>query len=104
MKPYHISLFLRILGIVLLFSALGTHPYGFYTFLRWIVTLASLFTGYLYYQVELKGSAWIFFIIAILFNPLAPIYMQRETWLVIDILVGIVFIYSLTRKEIINAG
>lgn len=103
MKPYHISIALRVLAIVLLFSALGDHPYGFYTLLRWIVTISSLYTGYLYYQFELRGFAWMFFIIAVLFNPLVPIYMQRETWLIFDILVGIVYLYSLTRKEIVNA-
>jgi hypothetical protein len=28
--------------------------------------------------------AWIFGILAVLFNPLAPIYLQRATWQIID--------------------
>ena len=32
-----------------------------------------------------KWAAWGYGIVAVLFNPLIPFYMKRETWLIIDV-------------------
>jgi len=41
-------------------------------------------------------------IIAALFNPIAPIYLNRETWSVLNILVAIIIFISMFKLRIIK--
>lgn len=69
-------------------------PYGFFTLLRLIVCASSV---YLAWTIRDGGKYWVaavFLVIAILFNPIFPIYLNRETWVVIDIAVTVFFIAS----------
>lgn len=65
------------------------------------VTIASL---YLISQEGKKGvNTWVilFSIIAIIFNPILPIYLgSKSTWLPIDIIAGSTFlIFTFTNRE-----
>lgn len=88
-------LILRIVSAILLLWALSTHPYGYYTILRFVVTGVAAYSAYI--SVNLKKKIWTcsFGIITILFNPFAPIHLNKDTWAVIDVLVAIFFIVSL---------
>ena len=37
----------------------------------------------------------VFALVAILFNPLAPVYLSRETWQPIDIAVAVLFLAAI---------
>lgn len=88
----------KIIAILILLFALGQHPYGYYQLLRWVVSLAGAYSAYLAYEAENKGWLWIFVTIAILFNPIIPFYLARETWQILDVLVAIIFGVSLFAK------
>jgi FtsH-binding integral membrane protein len=85
----------KLLAVAVLFGALGTHPYAYYQILRWVVCLASAYTAYLYYQSKNMALLWLFVAMAILFNPIAPIYMSRNTWQTFDVIAAVIFIVSL---------
>ena len=69
----------------LLLLALGDWPYGFYTFLR-IGVSATAFVGALQaFSNELAGWGVVLSGIAILFNPLIPIYLSQAAWAPIDV-------------------
>lgn len=85
----------RILAAVLLILALDKHPYGYYTILRFIVCGVSGYGAYFAHEIKNKYWVWIFAIVAILFNPIRPIYLDRGTWQVIDIGVAAVLLISL---------
>jgi len=78
---------------VALFIALGNLPIGYYTFLRILVTIGALAVIFSEYQ---NGStSWIilFLLVAILFNPILPIYLGRKSaWVVPDLLAGLLFL------------
>ena len=79
----------------LLLVALANMPSGYYVFMRIIVSLASAIIAYGSYKREdsLNGSAILFGLMAILFNPIIPVYLyDREIWGPIDILGAIVYI------------
>ncbi len=85
----------RIVAAALLFWALDRHPYDYYTILRFVVCGV---TAYGFYQsLEIKKSfwSWIFGITALVFNPFIPIHLSRDSWAVIDIIVGILLIASI---------
>jgi hypothetical protein len=76
-------------------------PYGYYTLLRWVVCGTSLFIAYTAYELNRKFWMWFIGLVAVLFNPLMPVYLDKETWVVIDVVVAIaVFtsIWFLKRK------
>jgi len=83
-----------IIAIVLLLLTFFNWPYGFYTFLRWIVTaIAIYYACYLYQSLKIKDFwFWALVVVAVLFNPIVPIYIyNKSTWGIIDVVVAIFF-------------
>ncbi|MGL5937182.1 MAG: DUF6804 family protein [Phocaeicola sp.] len=77
----------------ILFLSIANLPSGFYTFLRIIITIGSVAT----ISTELKNGInfWVlsFGLLAILLNPLIPIYLlNKSIWIPIDIAGGILFL------------
>jgi hypothetical protein len=83
----------------LLVIALGEHPYGYYTFLRWSVTIAALVVAWVAWHSPAQIATWLFIGIAVLFNPIAPVYLTRETWRAIDVATAVCFLASLGVKR-----
>ena len=80
-----------LIVVVLSLVALGDHPYSYYTFLRWAVFAAAAFVTYRSFVsggVLLAAPAAA---VAVLFNPLAPFYMDKDAWSVWNVLTAVVF-------------
>jgi hypothetical protein len=90
------------IAILMLLLAIpsGLWPYSYYQILRWIVAGTALFIAYIAYHLEKEVWIWIMAIVAILFNPIAPIYLSKETWASIDLITSIVFLISIFRIRI----
>lgn len=84
-----------IIVAILLFTGVFKLPYGYYTFLRLVVSFAAGFLTYLNFKNNNKLWMIIFGLTTILFNPVFPIYLNRSIWGVIDIVVGIIFLVSI---------
>jgi len=96
MKTYlSFSVIARIVGSVLLFWALSRHPYGYFTVLRWIVCAVALYSAYVSNSLKRLPWVWIFGLVAIVFNPLVPMKIDRVTWGYVDVATGVLFIVSL---------
>lgn len=77
----------------LLLIAIAELSYGYYTFLRLVVTIGAVLVVYNEYSRQLNFWVISFGIIAILFNPIFPVYLRdRELWAIIDVLCAIIFI------------
>lgn len=98
-KDYQISRVLRLISGVLLFLALGYHPYSYYIVLRWIIFLSSFYSGWVLSKLEKHNWSWIFLIVGILFNPIIPVYLDRGIWQIIDVVVALTFMFSLSVKH-----
>jgi len=95
MKSYlSLSVIARIGRSVLLFWALSRHPYGYFTLLRWVVCATAVYTAYVSTTVNRTPWAWVFGLIALLFNPLIPARIDRATWAYLDVAIGILFLLS----------
>ena len=84
----------------LLFLAVTNMPIGYYNLLRISVTFGA---GMVIIK-ELKNGVGLWVIIfgftAVLFNPIFPIYLvQKENWLPIDIISGVLFLIKGLSKE-----
>lgn len=62
-------------------------PIEYYTFLRWFVSLGSIYLVYVFVkQFGWKGPTPIIHLAAaILFNPIVPFYMSRPNWVAMDV-------------------
>jgi len=73
-------------------------PYGYFTLLRFVVCAVGAYIAYKTYEKDNESLlVWLFGGIAILFNPIIPIYFTREVWWVIDLIVGGVFLLSIFK-------
>ena len=88
-----------LLAAVFLIGALGSCPYAYYQLLRWIVCGIGAYSAYLAYTQDRKGWTGVFVVIAILFNPIAAFYFERETWQVLDIAAAIPFLLFAFRNR-----
>ena len=84
-----------------LFMGLIDLPIGFYTFLRIVVTIGSVAVVVTEFENGINFWVITFGLIAILFNPLIPVYLNNKSaWVPIDIIGGIIFVIkSFTLKQ-----
>jgi len=77
-------------------------PYGYFQILRWVVCGVCAYRAFLAYTLEKKTWMWGFVCSAVLFNPIAPIHLDRETWAVIDVVLAIALLVSLRMIKVID--
>lgn len=89
---------IQLAGASLLLLCILPLPYGFYTIVRIVTTIISAYLAYGYYTQHQKGLAITFSIVAVLFQPFIKFTLDREIWLIVDILVG-GFLLALVFKD-----
>lgn len=91
-----------ITGVMLVLGIpVGWWPYGYYILLRWVVCISAIIIANGFNKSGLKGWMLIFASIAFLFNPIIPVYLNKETWVLIDLVSAILFFisaYSVKKK------
>lgn len=80
-----------IAGLMLL-AALGDWPYGYYQFLRFVVCGVGGYVAWLSYESKRIWAAWLFGLVAVLFNPLVPFHLSREIWQPLDLACAALFL------------
>jgi len=95
---------LLIITAIALFIGVINLPIGYYTFLRIIVFAGSIFVVYIDFDRN-SINYWviIFGLIAIIFNPFMPIYLNnKDYWIPIDVISGVLFVikaFVIKRKN-----
>lgn len=75
-----------VVAAILLLIALAPLPLGYYTFMRWAVTVAAIAMCALAHKGNQGGWLFLLIPIAILFNPISPVYMTRAYWAPFDVI------------------
>jgi len=88
-----------LIAAIALLVALGDWPYAYYQLLRFFICGVGAYGAYLAYQQKKIGWVWILGIITLLFNPFAKFYLGKETWQIVDLVGGIVFVIYFFRGE-----
>jgi hypothetical protein len=94
---------LMILCGILLLVGIADMPIGYYTLLRLVVTIGSV--AVVVAEMEKGITPWViaFGLLALLFNPFIPVYLNdKDAWLPIDLIGGVLFFikaYSRSPKE-----
>ena len=82
---------LNKLAIGMLLFGILQLPYGYYTLLRISITVIAGINIITNIDKEDKIWAIVFALIAILFNPFIPIYLDKSIWIVIDLIIAGIF-------------
>jgi hypothetical protein len=90
---------LTILAILLALGALASWPFVYYQVLDWTVAGAALLIAKRAHQQGQVWMQWLFIAVAVLFNPLAPLYIRQDLWRIADIIVAILFFLSFVVPE-----
>ena len=87
-------LFLKIAAIGLLIAVIPVWPYFFYQALKLVVFGSTAHSAYLYHKE--KNTQWmlIMIVIAIIFNPVNPLYFGHFLWSIVDLVVALVIYIS----------
>jgi FtsH-binding integral membrane protein len=85
----------KSVAVLLLFYATSRHQYSFYIFLRWYIFIVCIYFAFSANKENIKVWLIIFSTISLLFNPIIPVYLNKELWSVIDIVSGILIFISM---------
>lgn len=86
----------KVLAGVMLLLAIGNWSNHFYEILRDVIFIISATVVFQSFNNKHVVWAWFFLSVAILFNPIYPIYLQNDIWKIIDIIVAISFFASIS--------
>jgi len=73
-----------VTAVMLVVAATATHPYSFYTLLRWICCTAFVYSAFIAHEENRVAWAWSFGVLAALFNPILPVTLDRSIWTTLD--------------------
>ena len=76
-------------GIMLLLAIPPMWPYAYYESLRIVVSVAAVMGAYRAHKLDLEQWKWIMVVIAVLFNPIIPVHLSKEMWVVPDLLAAV---------------
>ena len=78
-----------------LFIGIADLPIGYYSLLRIVVFISSCLIAFGSYAQDdkINFGAILFAVIALLFNPICPIYLHdKEAWSTIDAITGVIYV------------
>ncbi len=86
---------LKVIAIGLALGALAPVPYfAYFQLMNWIVVGAALMTVLQAYKQNSLWIVWVFAFVAVIFNPVAPLYFSPDVWRIADITVAALFALS----------
>ena len=75
-------------------------PYGYYTLLRLVATIVFVWAAFVSYKRKKRFLPWVFGLLALIFNPIYPIFLRKELWRFIDIGAGLFLL--LAKRHVQN--
>ena len=88
-----------VTAMIFLILALLPWPYGYFQFLRLVVTGTAAWVAYIAHTDTKPKLRTVFIVIALLFNPFIPIHLNRPLWIMIDLLCAGAFGLTLMLYE-----
>jgi hypothetical protein len=101
MKPANLgSIIAKLIAAVMLFTALGRQAYDYYTILRLIACGVAAFTAFQAAQIKKFGWLFVFVMVAMALNPIAPLHLKRDTWKLVDTAAGVLLLLAIAVVDI----
>ena len=90
---------ITIILSILLFLCLADMPYGYYQFVRIAATLGFAHLAYSANQQNIDNEVIPYIVLVMIFQPFATVHLNKITWNVIDVIVGIGLLVSLNGNN-----
>ena len=92
------QLYLFLAAMLLL--CLAPMPYGYFMLVRFVMMVAFGWMAYRYFTIKKSVAAWVFVILAVLFQPIYKIALGRGIWNMVDVIVAVFLIalYVVERR------
>ena len=65
---------------MLVYAAIEKHPYSYYTLLRWVCCPIFAYSAFAAHEKNRIPWVWIFGVLALLYNPIFRVHLDRSTW------------------------
>ena len=88
-----------LVSVIMLFLAIPPMPYGYYTLLRLVICGSAIYLIWFSKTINRQGWMWTMGFIALLFNPIIAIHLNKELWSIIDLVVAIIFLITLFKLK-----
>jgi hypothetical protein len=90
-----------LLGIASLMSfiAISDLPYGYYTLLRLVVCSTGIIYLIFFRNDKFPINDIIVFVMVLLWNPIIPVYLTKEIWIALDLMVAISGIFLINQLK-----
>ena len=75
--------------------ALADLPYGYYQLLRIVVTVCTGWIAYAFYRSKSRFGVAVFGAMAVVFNPIAKIHMERDIHAILNVMTSLILIGGL---------
>ncbi len=90
---------IKIILAVILFMCLLDMPYSYYQFVRIGATLGFAHLAYSANKQNLDGEVITYIILTLVFQPFATVHLNKITWNVIDVIVGVGLLLSINKNK-----
>lgn len=87
-----ISAVMLVLGIL-------NWSWGYYDLLRLVVCATAAYLAWQAKQQKSERRMWIMAVIAILYNPIAPVHFERGVWMLLNLAAAAVFWIAATNPR-----
>lgn len=98
-KHYRMEKIIKIGLAVLMFGCLLDMPYGYYQLVRFIALIGFGVLAYQANQQSRQTEMFIYGALALLFQPFFKIALGRELWNIVDVIVGVGLLVSLSKNN-----
>lgn len=87
----------------MLFLGVAPLPYGYYTLLRLVTCGVFAFASFLAFKRAVPNLAWLYALVALIFNPIMKIYLSKGSWTLIDIGAGLLLLFTARFLKLDNS-
>jgi DnaJ domain len=85
-----------IAAAMLVSAAVQKHPYSFYMLLRWVCCAAFAWSAFIAHEKNRQVWAWAFGAVAVLYNPIVLVHLNRATWINVNwFTVGVIIVAAI---------
>jgi hypothetical protein len=101
MKTWITFNWLKVLAVIFLAGAYFlamkeiSFPFAYYQYLNWAVLGAGLMLSRQANMQDRDFFVWLGILIAVTFNPFAPMYFRSDIWIIVDLVTIALFIFSM---------
>jgi len=83
--------------VAMLLLCLAPMPYGYYMLVRWTAFAGFAYIGWQFFESEESKFTWVFWSLALLFQPFYKVALGRPLWNIVDVLVAGLLLYMIFK-------